>query len=57
MLDRIAVLRQFTFHWPPLDAAFAAGAMRAAMLLLVLTGALWLMFGVYKKLNTQRGVG
>ncbi len=56
MLDRIAVLKQFTFHWPAFDAAFAAGAMRALMLMLVLTGALWLMFGLYKKLNTQRGV-
>jgi hypothetical protein len=56
MLDRITVLRQFTFQWPPFDAAFAAGAMRALMLMLLLTGALWLMFGVYKKLNTQRGV-
>ncbi len=56
MLDRIAVLRQFTFRWPAFDAAFAAGAMRALMLLLVVTGAVWLMFGLYKMLNTQRGV-
>jgi hypothetical protein len=56
MLERITVLRQFTFHWPAFDAAFLAAAMRGLMLLLVLSGALWLMFGLYKKLNTQRGV-
>jgi hypothetical protein len=56
MLDRITVLRQFSFHRPAFDAALAASAMRGLMLLLVLTGALWLMFGLYKKLNTQRGV-
>lgn len=56
MLDRITVLEQFTFHWPAFDAALAASAMRALMLLLVLAGALWLMFGLYRKLNTQRGV-
>jgi hypothetical protein len=56
MLDRIAVLRQFTFQWPALDGAFLAGAMRGVMLLLALTGALWLMFALYNKLNTQRGV-
>src|SRR5471032_1868326 len=56
MLDRITVLQQFTVHWPAFDAAFLAAVMRGLMLLLVLSGAPWLMFGLYKKLNTQRGV-
>jgi hypothetical protein len=29
--------------------------MRALMLMLVLTGALWLMFGLYRQLKTPRG--
>jgi len=56
MLDRWTVLHQFNFQWPVFDAAFLAGAMRATILLLVLAGALWLMCGLYNKLNTQRGV-
>ncbi len=55
MLDRIAVLRQFTFQWPAFDLTLLAGAMRALALMLVLTGALWLMFGLYRQLNPQRG--
>ena len=55
MLDRITVLQQFTFQWPALDAAFLAGVMRALVFMLILTGVLWLMFGLYKKLNRPRG--
>lgn len=55
MLDRIAVLQQFTFHWPALDAAFFAGVMRAMVFMLILTGVLWLMFGLYRQLNRPRG--
>lgn len=55
MLDRITVLEQFNFQWPAFDAAFFAGAMRALMLMLILTGALWLMFGLYRQLNRPRG--
>jgi len=55
MLDRITVLQQFNFQWPVFDAALLAGAMRALMLMLVLTGALWLMFGLYRQLNRPRG--
>ena len=56
MLERWTVLRQFNFQWPAFDAAFFAGAMRGLILLLVLSAALWLMFGLYNKFNTQRGV-
>ncbi len=55
MLERWVVLRQFNFQRPVFDAAFAAGAMRGIILLLVLAGALWLLFGVYNKLNTRNG--
>jgi hypothetical protein len=56
MLDRSAVLRQYRFQWPALDLALLEGAMRALMLLLVLTGALWLMSGLYRRLNAPREV-
>jgi hypothetical protein len=41
MLDRGAVLRQYSFQWPAMDAAFAAEVMRALALVLVLVGAVW----------------
>jgi HupE / UreJ protein len=56
MLDRIAVLEQFNFQWPALDSAFFAGAMRGLMLVLILGGVLWLMFGLYGRLNAPRRV-
>lgn len=55
MLDRAVVLRQYRFQWPAFDLLLLQGAMRALMLILVLTGALWLMFGLYRRLNTPRG--
>jgi hypothetical protein len=55
MLDRAVVLRQYRFQWPAFDLLLLQGAMRALMLILVLTGALWLMFGLYRQLNTPRG--
>ena len=39
MIERWALLRQFTFEWPALDAAFLAGALRWTMLLVVGGGA------------------
>ena len=57
MLDRAAVLRQYRFQWPAFDLALLEGAMRALMLALVLTGALWTMFGLYRRMNAPRGAG
>jgi hypothetical protein len=54
MLDRFTTLREYRFAWPAFDLSLLQGAMRAMMLLLVLTGALWLMFGLYRQLNTAR---
>jgi hypothetical protein len=54
MLDRGAILRQYRFEWPALDAAFAASAMRALMLLLILAGAAWAMYGLYGRLMRGR---
>jgi len=40
---RYALLRQFRFQWPVVDAAFLALAMRWAMLAVILVGAYWLL--------------
>jgi hypothetical protein len=50
MSDRYTALRQYTFQWPELDAAFLAGAMRALMLLLIIVGLGWVMLGLSRRL-------
>jgi hypothetical protein len=46
MSERWALLRQFRFEWPVVDAAFLAGALRWLMLLVLAAGFYWLVFGV-----------
>ena len=46
MGDRYAVLRQFRFEMPVIDAAFLASAMRWAMLAVVAAALYWIVFGV-----------
>jgi len=46
MGDRYAVLRQFRFEMPVIDAAFLAAAMRWAMLAVVAVGLYWIVFGL-----------
>jgi HupE / UreJ protein len=48
MLDRFDLLRKFRFEWPPIDAAFLAGAMRWMMLAVVATALYWLVFDVFR---------
>jgi hypothetical protein len=43
LTTRYALLRQFRFQWPVIDAAFLALAMRWAMLAVILVGAYWLL--------------
>jgi hypothetical protein len=50
MLDRGAVLREYRFQLPALDAETAAAGMRWLMLLLLAVGAAWAMFEVYTRL-------
>jgi hypothetical protein len=50
MLDRGAVLGQYRLQLPALDAAFAASALRGLMLLVVVAGAAWAMFELYRRL-------
>ncbi|MDQ5840132.1 MAG: HupE/UreJ family protein, partial [Chloroflexota bacterium] len=57
MSARGSTLRQYQFEWPALDAVFLAGAMRALMLVLIVAGAAWLMFGLARRLaqSARRG--
>ena len=49
MIDRWAVLRQYPFQWPALDAALLAMALHWLMVLVILAGLLWLGFGVLRQ--------
>jgi hypothetical protein len=57
MIERWAILRQFRFEWPTLDALFLASAMRWMMLAVVAAGLYWLVFSVFKPQtrNPSRG--
>ena len=46
MSARWADLRQYEFSWPVLDAVLLASVLRGLMLLLILVGVAWLMYGV-----------
>jgi hypothetical protein len=50
MLDRFAVLRQYAFSWPAIDAAFMVSAIRALMLALVVGASAWGLYGAYRRL-------
>ena len=54
MLDRWSVLREYSLELPELNAAFLAGVMRAAMLLLIIGGAAWAMALIYRKLGGKK---
>ena len=49
MLERGAALREYRFTWPTMDAAFAASAMRAGMLVLIVGAALWGLFVILSR--------
>lgn len=54
MLDRWGALRQYSFTWPAFDAGFAIAAMRAAMLSLILVGAVWGLYAVFGRYVMRR---
>jgi hypothetical protein len=56
MLERGAALREYRFSWPTLDVAFAAGVMRALMLLLIIGVALWALYALYRRLSRSRSI-
>jgi hypothetical protein len=55
MLERGATLRGYDFAWPALDLAFAASAMRALMVLVIIGGAAWLMAALGTRLSAFGG--
>jgi hypothetical protein len=57
MLDRWNVLRQYTFELPDFNASFAAGVMRAMMLLVFIGGVAWVLALVYRRLGAKPLVG
>lgn len=57
MLDRGALLRQYHFQWPILDAEFMLSLMRALMLLLIVIGFGWLLSGGVRRLAGRGAVG
>jgi len=57
MLDRGALLRQYHFQWPPIDAGFALSVMRTLMLLLIAIGLGWLLSGGVRRLAGRGAVG
>jgi len=48
MTERAAILGQFRFEWPVLDAFFWASALRWMMLAVIAAGLYWLVFSVFK---------
>ena len=50
MTARIDVLRQYDFQWPAFDRTLIPAAMRALMLLLILAGVLWALYGLFGRL-------
>jgi hypothetical protein len=56
MTGRFAVLREYRFVRPALDATLVAGLLRGLMLLLIVIGAVWALSGILPRL-TRPGVG
>lgn len=53
MSERVAELAAYSFTWPRMDAAFLAATMRWLMLLLIAGGAIWMMYGVYRRVMSR----
>jgi hypothetical protein len=49
MTERWDRLRQFRFQWPVLSAALLASAMRWMMVIVILAGLAWLIYGRFRK--------
>lgn len=47
MTERGGALLEYQFAWPATDLALAAAALRAVMLLLIVSGAAWLLHGAF----------
>ncbi len=51
MSERWGRLREYTFYWPALDIELFVALMRWAMLLLILAGAVWLLFVLFGRIG------
>jgi len=54
MIDRADRLRQFSFTWPTITAAFLAAALRWLMLIVMAAGVAWVLFGVIRHRTATR---
>jgi hypothetical protein len=54
MVERGAALREYRFTQPAMDLAFAASAMRAAIVFLIVIGAAWGLSELYRRLAEGR---
>jgi len=57
MLDRAAVLGQYRFQWPSIDATFVVSAMRVVMLLLIVIGLGWVLSTGMRRLAGRSSMG
>jgi hypothetical protein len=53
LTERFAIFRRYPIEMPLLDAAFFAALLRWMMLLVILAGAAWLIFGVFGQRRTS----
>jgi hypothetical protein len=57
MTERGATLGEYQFTRPALDLAFAASAMRAGIVLLIITAAAWVMTEIYRRFGSTGAKG
>ena len=57
MTERANVLRQYRFQWPTVSAAVLASSVRWMMLIVILSGLVWLVFGVLRRLVERNREG
>jgi len=50
LTDRVATLRQHPFTWPAFDMGLVVTAMRTLLLILVISGAVWILYGLVGRL-------
>ncbi len=50
MTERVSTLRQYQLQWPTLDVTFALAAMRGVMLMLIVVGAAWMLYGFSRRI-------
>jgi hypothetical protein len=51
MTDRLGAVREYRLAWPTLDHAVAVGVLRTLLLLLIAGAAIWLLSGLFERLN------